>query len=192
LTLIELMVTLVAAVVVVLGIVSMIAYSHQGYNRLFKRINRGVVPQAYEARLIFDRVVRKSTIRRHDLRSPRNGGYDQVYVYYYSNPQDLAIVDPDRYGWFYLSGTQLWLEQGNVTGGFDTAPPGLPALSPTSRIVVADNVAANAGDPGIFSLQGSSVRMALMLDSETNAQAGVSKIETLKMTVTTTALPHNR
>jgi hypothetical protein len=197
LTLIELLVTAVAAVVVVLGIVSMIAYSHQGYNRLFRRMTRGVVPQAYEARLIFDRIVRKSvgqpdgpTGRGPELLSPRNGGYDALRVYYYSDAQNLPIgVPPDRYAWFYLSGTQLLLEQGGV-GGWNGRVP--TDLSPTSRAVLADNVSADAGDPGIFSAQGLSVRMALMLDSETDAQAGVSKIETLKMTVTPTAIPHNR
>ena len=197
LTLIELLVSAVAAIVVILGIVSMIAYSHQGYNRLFRRMTRGVVPQAYEARLIFDRIVRKSvgqpdgpTGRGPELLSPRNGGYDALRVYYYSDAQNLPIgVPPDRYGWFYLNGSQLLLEQGNV-GGWNGRVP--TSLVQTSRILVADNVSADAGDPGIFSTQGLSVRMALMLDNETGAAAGVSKIETLKMTVITTAIPYNR
>lgn len=189
-TLIELMVTVLAFAVLILGISAMLAHGHMGYNRLFKRVNSQVVRNAYEARRAFDVYVRRSSIRRCD---PRNADYEflaeqnQLYVYYYSNPLSMAIVDPDRYARFYLSGTQLWFEQGNVTGGFDAPPPALPTLSSTSTMVLAHDVTPPAS--GIFSVQGASVRMVLTLDNDDPA---VNKIETLKMTVTAKAIRHNQ
>ncbi|MHC4559561.1 MAG: prepilin-type N-terminal cleavage/methylation domain-containing protein [Planctomycetota bacterium] len=193
-TLVELMVTILAAMILFAGISVMLVHGHLGYHRLFKRVNSQVVRNAYEARRTFDRAVRKSSIRRCD---PMNADYEflaeqnEAYVYYFSNPQDMTIEDPDRYARFYLEGSQLKLERGDVgLGTFDTPPPGLPSRSPTSTIILAHDVLAP--ESGIFSVQGASVRMVLLLDDETNAAAGVSKIQTLKMTVTTTAIRHNQ
>lgn len=182
-TLIELMVTMLAAIILIVGISGMIAQGHKGYHRLYKRVTSEVVRNAYEARRAFDVVVRKSSIRRCDFEN----GNNTVYVYYFSNPQDLTIEDPDRYARFYLSGTDLMLEHGDVTGGFEIPPPGLPSLSPTSTKVLARDV--TIPEAGIFSMQGAAVRMVLTLDNNSDT---VNKIETLKMTVTTTAIRHNQ
>jgi hypothetical protein len=186
LTLIELMVTVLAAIVLIVAVVAILAEGHLGYRKLFRRVNSEVVRNSYEARRTFDRVVRKSSIRRCDLLN----GNNEAYVYYFSNPQNLLTEDPDRYARFYLNGSQLWLEQGNVTGGFENPPPSLPALAATGGPeLLARDVTPPAA--GIFSVSGAGVRMAVLLDSETGAPPGVSKIETLKMTVTTTAIRHN-
>ncbi|MHC4335034.1 MAG: prepilin-type N-terminal cleavage/methylation domain-containing protein [Planctomycetota bacterium] len=188
-TLLELMVTIVAAVVLIVGLSAMLAYGHLGYNRLYRRANSEVVRNAYEARRIFDRAVRKSTIRRCDLRASGN----EVYVYYFSDPQDMAIADPDRYAKFYVTGegedAQLMLERGDVTAGtFDTPPPGLPGLTPGSPMVIAHDVTVPEEETGTFSVRGAAVRMVLMLD---NDEPDRNKTETLKMNVTTTAVRHN-
>lgn len=191
-TLVELMVTVLAAIVLIIGVSAILAQGHLGYRRLFNRVNSEVVRNAYEARMTFDRIVRKSSAERCD---PRSADYEflseenQVYVYYFSNPNDMTIVDPDRYARFYLSGTDLRLEQGRVTGGFDTAPPGRPTLVEPTDMILARDVTAPAS--GIFSVQSNAVRMVLILDNETEPDPGVSKIETLKMTVTTMAIRHN-
>lgn len=191
-TLVELMVTVLAAIVLIIGVSAMLAQGHFGYRRLFNRVNSEVVRNAYEARMTFDRIVRKSSAQRFD---PRNADYEflaeenQVYVYYFSNPQDMTIVVPDRYARFYLSGTELRLEQGRVTGGVGTSPPGLPTLvEPTDMILARDVIAPESG---VFAVQGNALRMVLTLDNETDPEPGVSKIETLKMTVTTMAIRHN-
>ena len=182
-TLIELMVTIVAAIVLIIGISAMIAQGHRGYNRLYKRVTSEVVRNAYEARVVFDAIVRKSSIKRCDF----SNGNNTVYLYYFSNPQDLTIEDPDRYARFYLSGTDLMLDHGEVTGGFETPQPGLPSLSPTGTKVLARNL--TVPEAGIFSMQGAAVRMVLTLDNNSDT---INKIETLKMTVTTTAIRHNQ
>jgi len=194
LTLVELLVTGVAAVVVVLGVVSVIAYSHQGYNRLFRRTTLGVVPDAYQARLWFDTVVRRATTQRLDVGSPRNNAYDEIYVYYYHvdplTPDNmLAQIEPNKYARFWVSGNDLLLSRGDITR-WTTAQDDFPDLADPFTIILARDV--DVGDtPGIFTPQGNAVRMAVTLDNETNAAAGVSKIQTLRMTVTSTALRHN-
>lgn len=195
-TLVELIVTAVAAIVVILGVVGIIANGHKGYRRLWNRENRGVVPDAYVARRTFDRIVRKSIIDRYDPSADLIDGSNVLYVYYFSDPdpRNSAIQYPDMYAKFYLNSVekQLWLDRGTVAAETFMIPiPENPILtSTTSSMVLANDVTAPAS--GIFSVQGNSMRMVLILDSESNAAAGVSKIETLKMTVTTTAIMHNR
>jgi len=195
LTLIELLVTAVAAVVVVLGVVSVIAYSHQGYNRLFKRTTLGVVPDAYQARLWFDTIVRRATVQRLDVGSPRNNGYDELYVYYYyvdplTPDSMLAQIVPNKYARFWVSGDNLLLSRGDIqrwTIELDDFPE---FAGDPFTIVLAKDVDVGS-TPGIFTPQGNAVRIVLTLDNETDAAAGVSKIQTLRMTVTSTALRHN-
>ena len=183
LTLIELMVTLLAAMVLIVGVSAMLYHGHVGYSRLFRRVNSEVVRNAYEARRTFDRIVRRSSIRRCDLAD----GNNTAYVYYFTNPQDVTIKDPDRYAKFYVSGTQLRLEQGNVQAGTFGLP--LPGRTATGEMPHAQKVTAPG--VGIFSRQGNAVRMVLILDNETSPPPGVTKIETVKMTVASEAMRHN-
>ncbi len=183
LTLIELMVTTLAAVVLIVGVSAMLYHGHIGYNRLFRRVNSEVVRNAYETRRTFDRIVRRSSIRRCDLVD----GNNTIYVYYFADPQNISIEDPDRYARFYVSGTELRLEQGNVQAGTFELP--LPVRTATGDMRLAQNLTVPAA--GIFSLQGNAVRMALILDNETSPPPGVTQIETVKMTVTSEAIRHN-
>jgi hypothetical protein len=179
---------MVAAAILILATLLILFHGHMGFRKLYGRINSEVVRNGYEARRLFDAVARKSSIRRLDF----SDGNNEAYIYYYSNPQDATIIDPDRYARFYLDndGTELWVEQGDVAAGtFNTPEPDLPALTNDSARVLAHNVIAP--ESGIFSHQGASVRMVLTLDDETDPQPGMSRIETLIMTVTTTAIRHN-
>jgi hypothetical protein len=185
-TIIELMITILAVSIFIVCIVSILAEGHVGYHKLFRRVHSDVVRNAYEARRVFDRIARKSSIRRCDLFT----GNNEVYVYYFADPQNLLIEDPDRYARFYLNGTELWLEEGTVAvGTFEAPPPSLPSLTATSNMRLASDVVAP--EEGIFSMRGASVRMAFLLDSETNPEPGQTRLETLQMTVTTTAIRHN-
>ena len=186
LTLIELMVAILASMVLIIAVSAMLYHGHVGYNRLFRRVNSEVVRNAYEARRTFDVLVRRSSIRRCDLLN----GNNEAYIFYFYNPQNMAIEDPDRYARFYLSGTQLMLEQGDVGAGtFEVPPPALPARLNAVTGVLARSV--RAPNDGIFSMQGAAVRMVLILDDESDPPAGVSKLETLKITVTTEAIRYN-
>jgi hypothetical protein len=187
-TLVGLMIAMIAGAILMLATLLILFHGHMGFRRLYGRVNSEVVRNGYEARRLFDAVVRKSSIRRVDLLN----GNNEAYVYYFSNSQDTTIADPDRYARFYLDndGEELWVEQGDVAAGtFDAPEPGLPTLANGSARVLAHSVVAP--ESGIFSRRGASVRMVLTLDDETDPAPGTSRIETLIMTVTTTAIRHN-
>ena len=211
-TLVEVLVAAIAAVILILGISAMLFFGHRGYNTMFRRLigywdddishyNISVVRNAYEARKVFDAVVRKSIIRRYDPAppdpesSPSIG--NQLCVYYYTDPADPLPTNnfPDRYAYFHLDGTNLILEQGPVN--FAALPPrdsGIPVNNPDRSMVLARNVRNTEMDPPVpvFSKQGAALRMILVLDDESDPADDVySGTQTLKMIVTTTAIRHN-
>jgi hypothetical protein len=192
-TLIELVVTIIAATIFLLGITAVLASGIRNYKTMYDRLTGEVIRNAYEARSIFDSIVRKSSIRRCDLSNYRENAYDQMIVYYYSDPNNPnnfeIIIDPDRYAHFYRFGSDLILVQGDVeVGTFTTGPvlinPGLPQI-------IARNVSFASGVPGIFSYDGHSVQMVLTLDDENPPNTPDNKLKTLKMTITSTAIRHN-
>jgi hypothetical protein len=193
-TLVEVLVSAMAAVILIVGLSAMLFYGQRGYNTMYRRVHSEIVRNAYEARKVFDAVVRKSTIERYDpappdLLEPNIG--NQLCVYYYSDPR--ILIYPDRYAWFHLEGTDLIMEQGPVNYASlpprDLDVPSLPA--PDKNMVLARNV-VNASS-GIFFKQGAALRMVMILDDETNPAPNVtSDIQTMKMIVTTTAIRHNR
>jgi len=185
-TLVELIVTTIAAAILILGITGILASGIKNFKTMYNRVTSDVVRNAYEAKIIFDKIVRKSTIKRYDPSdvdiTPRN----ELYVYYYSDPSNLNIVVPDRYAHFYLNDSddsQLMLDQGNVPVDFDANddPSDLP--SPTSTYVIARNV-----DSVTFRVFMYSVEMSLILD---NKDENTNNLETMRMTVTSSAILHN-
>ena len=190
-TLVELIVTIVAALIVILGVVGIIANGHKGYRRLWNRENRGVVPEAYIARRAFDVIVRKSSIEDEHISA------NEAYVYYFDarnadGTVDIdalrALIQPNRYARFYLAGGDLNLDRGPVPTGTNLSLPAPPSLTPDQPVKV---LASNVGSC-VFARRGNSIQMILTLDNETSPSPGASKIETLKMTVTTTAVRHGR
>lgn len=187
-TLVGLMIAMIAGAILILATLLILFHGHIGFQRLYGRINSEVIRDCYQSRRLFDTILRKSSIRRLDLLS----GNNEAYVYYFSNPQDTTIIDPDRYARFYLDndGEELWVEQGDVAAGtFNTPEPTLPTLANGSARVLCHDVVAP--ESGIFSRRGTSVRMVFTADNETDPAPGVSKMETLIMTLTTTAIRHN-
>jgi len=200
-TLVEVLVTALAALILIIGISAMLFYGQRGYNTMYRRVHSEVVRNAYEARSVFDAVVRKSIWRRYDPAPPApvDEPYigNQLCVYYYTDPADPAPTNnlPDRYAYFHLEGTNLILEQGPVN--FAALPPqdlDIPSLPNPDKgpMVLARNVSnAERGIP-VFSKQGAALRMILVLDDETDPAENVySGTQTLKMIVTTTAIRHN-
>jgi Tfp pilus assembly protein PilE len=187
-TLVELIITTVAAVIFILGITGILASGIKNYRTMYNRVTSDVVRNAYEAKIIFDRIVRQSTIKRYDPSNADITPSSELYVYYYSDPNNLNIVEPDRYARFYLNdadNSQLMLEQGNVTGNFGAIPPSLPSLSATSTYLIAENVYSVT-----FKVFMYSVEMSLILDNEIIPE-NTNKLETMRMTVTSTAILHN-
>jgi len=189
-TLIELLIAAIAAAILVVGITGILAAAHQNFKSMLKRTSQGVVPDAYVAQKAFDRFVRKSSIKRYDPSTADVTPSNDLYVYYYSNPQDLIREEPDSYAHFYLPNgtTTLMLQTGNVEGNFGRNPAiGLPDLSPpTGTFLLAENVTSVT-----FKVFMYSVEMTLVLDNENPPSTPANKLETLKMTVTSTALLHN-
>ncbi|MHC4116259.1 MAG: hypothetical protein ACYSWO_02005 [Planctomycetota bacterium] len=188
-TLVGLIVAMLATAILVISTLLVLALAHRGYRTFYGRVHSEVVRNAYEARRAFDAIVRRSSIRRCDLLN----GNNELYVYYYSSPQDSSIRDPDNYARFYLNseGTELWIERGEVVPGtFGTPAPDLPGFTNSSTRVLAYDIVAP--ESGIFSRQATSVEMVFTLDNETNAAANaMTEMEALVMTVTTTAIRHN-
>jgi hypothetical protein len=187
-TLVGLMIAMIAGAILLLATLLILFHGHLGFHRLYGRINSEVIRDCYQSRRLFDAVLRKSSIRRCDILS----GNNEAYVYYFSNPQDTTIADPDRYARFYLQNDdkELWIEQGDVAAGtFDTPEPVLPTLTNGSARRLCHEIIAP--ESGIFTLRGTSVRMMFTVDNETDPAPGVSKIETLIMTLTATAIRHN-
>lgn len=176
LTLIELIITVIAAIVLVIGISGMLAAGHKNFNHMFARTNSEVVRNSYEARSIFDKIVRKSVYEYHDQMSSNN-----ITVYYYSDPGNITTLGdyPDRYATFYLSGTDLMLQQGEV--GWPPSPP-----TPGSGFKIASNVTFAE-----FTIKGASIRMSLTLDDKDDPKVK-STLRKVKIEVTTTAIRHNR
>jgi len=198
----------VAAVILIVGVSAMLFYGQRGYNTMYRRVNSEVVRNAYEARRVFDAVVRKSTVERCDILSP-DEIYGEIYLYYYydetapvaaSDPIDryhyMYPAQPNRFARFYVTDTgvseqlELFVQRGLITY---TPGETLYTLNPSSltgpSMLLAKNVVScrfgNTGE--------SSVRMVLTLDDETNPDEKVySETQTLKMVVTTTAIRHNK
>ena len=63
-TLVELMITALAAVIVIAGAGIILIDSQRGWNKMYNRVHGDVTTDAYVARRAFDTAVRKSTISR--------------------------------------------------------------------------------------------------------------------------------
>ncbi len=178
-TLIELIIASLSAVILLVGITAIVANGHKNYKTMYNRINSEVVRNAYEAKILFDKIVRHATIR-HSI--PSIGTSNELYVYYYSNPSDILSLDPDRYARFYVNNGALYLRRGGIIPGTWN----IDGSVPTTDMSIASNVSSVQ-----FLVKGTSVRMVLILDNETDPQ-NVNPLETLKMTVTSTAIRHNQ
>ena len=93
LTLIELMVAMAIASIVVLGMGAVLADAQRGYNKMYDRINSEVVQDGYVAKAVFDKIVRKSSMKSYILRPL----VPSVTLYYYSDANQVSL---DRYATF--------------------------------------------------------------------------------------------
>jgi competence protein ComGC len=183
-TLIEVMITIIAAIILLIGITGILAAGHKNFKTMFRRTSQGVVPDAYAARRAFELIVRKSSIKRLDPSTVYSNPSNQIYVYYYSDPSFIVEGSiPDKYAHFYLSNRQFILDTGSVTGNFGAIPPNLPSLAQESRLILANNINSVA-----FTESNHSIQMVLMLDNETGSS---DPLGTLRMTLIATAIQHN-
>ena len=166
-TLVEMMTAMLAGSIIVLGVVSVMASNQKEYNQTFQRVNGETVRAAQQARAVFDTIVRKSTIRSYRLGSAN----EYVEVFWYASPTVLAL---NRYTRFYLSGTDLVAETGQLTPGtFDHALNNNPGAQ-----VLAHHVRPETCK---FTQFGSTISMALVIDDGR-----------LDLPLVTTATRHNQ
>jgi len=146
-TLVELMVTMLIAVIAVIAMSGVLADSQRGWNKMYNRIYSDVVVDAHVARRAFDRVCRKAINGNYIVGG--NGEFVEVYGY-----EDWNADDPDSYARFYIDQQKLMLEDGYLEeGAWNHA-------STWSTVTLANNV------QGIdFSVTGDSVKMVLNLDN---------------------------
>jgi hypothetical protein len=210
-TLVEVLVTALAALILIIGISAMLFYGQRGYNTMYRRVNSEVVRNGYEARRVFDAIVRKSTMERCDILSP-DVIHGEIYLYYYYDETapiapDIPVdryrymypAQPNRFARFYVADTaasenlELYLERGIITYPLGTT---LYTMDPTSLEGTGTSMllAKNVVSCQFRNTNGeSSVQMVLTLDDETTPAPNVySKTQTLKMVVTTTAIRHNK
>ncbi len=186
-TLIELVITAIAAVVLVIGICAILAAGHRNFQTMWARTTSEVVRNSYEARIIFDKIVRKSLIEYPEFPTSSS----DITVYYYSDAENMNLgAYPDKWARFYLLNndadpdTELVVDIGNLN--LATPDPWDQTSGLTSRLTLAHNVSAVE-----FTIKGASIRMSLTLD-DTRNPGNTDVLRTLKLDVTTTAIRHNR
>jgi len=141
-TLVEMTVAMTVSSIMFLAVMNVLAANHKDFNRTYERVNGNLANDAYTARLLFDRIMRKASA---DYTNPTEGG-TSIEVRYYSAPGVLAV---DRFAQFaYDAGAQtLNLTQGNI------------GTSPAAQ-TIARNVTSCT-----FTRSGACIHMALVLNN---------------------------
>ncbi len=111
-SLLELMVTILIASIVMIGAAVIIIDAHRGWNSMYQRIHGDILNDSYFASTRFDTMCRKAdggTVRM-ETAPPL------LEVYYYSVPNVGTVYDlsPDMFVQFYLNGTELIQDSGDI------------------------------------------------------------------------------
>ena len=111
-SLLELMVTILLASIVMVGASVIIVDAHRGWNSMYQRINGDILNDSYFASTRFEAMCRKAdggTVRM-ETAPPL------LEVYYYSVPNVSTVYDlsPDMFVQFYLNGTELIQDSGDI------------------------------------------------------------------------------
>ena len=144
----ELVVAMVIAIIVIFAIGTAIADGVRGWHKMYDRVYADVRTDSYVARITFDRVVRQAT--RHVLSVDSEGAW--LEAYYYSTSSAPVT---DRYARFYTSSGALLVEYGTYTPGASES------RSQLRTDIVCQNVASCT-----FKADGRSAQMVLMLDDD--------------------------
>jgi len=142
LTLVEVMVAMVIALLIFLGVGVVVADSHRSWNRMYNRVYSDVVTDSYVARKTFDAVIRKAG--RNHIFADENGGWVEVRYY-----QDWESTTYDRYARFYVYGDELRVEYGDLDPG-----------QVLSTRIICSNVSSC-----VFTASGKTAQMVLTLDN---------------------------
>jgi len=160
-TLVELVITVVASLIIFLAAAVLIVDSQKGYNKMFERTLGEVATDSEVSRRTFETIIRKASINRSLL--DVDGQFVEVYYY-----DSFSSAKPDKYANFYRNGSILMVDYGDYDWDARTT-------NVNSTITLARNVTA-----ATFSIHNVSVQMILTLDD--NGQT---------VTVTSSAVRHN-
>jgi hypothetical protein len=163
-TLIELMITIVVAMLVFAGIGVAMVDSIKSFPKMYERTEGNIVNDAYVSRATFDRICRKASVRLAEIDS--GGTFVVVYSY-----NDANAVSLNRYAQFRTNGTSLLVDYGIYNAS-------TKAKTLTSTETLATTV--DTSKLCKFAVDGSSVIMVLGLKKGDQG-----------MTVTSTAVRHN-
>ena len=153
LTLVEMMVAMLASSIMFLAVTGILAGNHKQWNQTYDRVNGEVVSDAYVTRQTFDRIVRQASAY---WCNPMYLVGPSLTLQLYTNIQNLGTTPvPNRYATFSLSGTDLILEQGPLTGQGALGVPG----TPDSMQVLAHHVTIAK-----FWRSGPCIHMAVLID----------------------------
>jgi prepilin-type N-terminal cleavage/methylation domain-containing protein len=147
-TLLELLVTMAIASIVMLGASAIIVDAHYGWSTMYQRIHGDVMSDAYFASTRFDAMCRKA-----------DGGTVRIEtapplleVYYYSVPNVGNVYDlsPDLFVQFYLNGTELIQDIGDIA---------------TSTVTSSEVIASDVTELKFSASGGKGVQMLLTLNN---------------------------
>lgn len=163
LTIIEMIVAVVMAVIIIFGIGIVLADSQKGWDHMYNKIYSDVVNDSYVARKTFDHVIRKAS--REKFSMANDGSW--LEVNYYSSSSSSTV---DSYARFYCTGV-TGDSIGQLSVEYGTLDPKQTAYTQT----ICENVA-----DCVFKSAGRSAQMILTLDNGSQTA-----------TVSTSAVLHN-
>ncbi len=153
-TTLELMVAMAISSVLLVGVLNVLASNQKNYNQTYERVHGSVVTEAYVARLVFDGIVRQSSIRKALIGITAENEY-YVEVYYYSLATSTAL---DRWAQFSVptAGGNLIVRRGALAAGT------FNHTGSVSTQVLAHHVVHPTVNP--FGYSGPCIAMALTLN----------------------------
>jgi len=146
-TLMEVLIAAFMGIIIVFSSGIILVANQQGWQNTYNHIYGGGVTDGYVAKSAFDAVVRKSSIEVREPEVGLDGEY--VTLYYYA---DIYSTQPDRYAMFYTT------DNGVLKAAYGELDDD-DELEPDNVVTLAGNVTYS-----YFSVEGSSVRMALNID----------------------------
>ena len=153
LTLVELTTAMLASSIMFLAVTNILAGNHKQWKQTFDRVNGEVVTDAYTTRITFDRIVRQASAYWCD---PMYLVGPSITLQLYTNIENIGTTPAlNRYARFSLSGTDLILEQGPLTG---LGALGVAGTPDSSRVLAHHVTIAK------FWRSGPCVHMAALID----------------------------
>ncbi|MDO8336409.1 MAG: prepilin-type N-terminal cleavage/methylation domain-containing protein [Candidatus Saccharibacteria bacterium] len=175
-TMVELMVTILIAMLVFAGIGVAIVDSIKSFPKMYERTTgnydgsggAGIIPDSYVAKAAFDRICRRASIKKFLPDTADTTPSDWIEVYYYNDVNSPSL---DRYARLWVDGNDLKVDHGTYVES-----TGSTSFTSTETLAIT----VDTGNLPKFAVQAASVTMALSLKKGNQA-----------MTVTSTAVRHN-